>query len=50
MNKNGWNCQALILRGRNGVGKTSIVKAIAKSMSISLFEYASDVDQLQKMK
>lgn len=38
------------MKGRNGVGKTSLLNALAKSMRIRTFEYASDVDQLQKMK
>lgn len=50
MKQYGWNCKGLILKGRNGVGKTSFLNALAKSMRIRTFEYASDVDQLQKMK
>ena len=50
MVENGWNCKGLVLKGRSGVGKTSFLNAIAKSMRIRCFQYASDVDQLQKMK
>lgn len=50
MREYGWNCRALVLKGRSGVGKASLLTAIAKSMNIRCFEYASDVDQLQKMK
>ena len=46
----GWNCRALILRGRSGVGKVSFLKAIAKSLKINSFEYGSHLDQLSMMK
>ena len=46
----GWACRALILRGRTGVGKTTLLKAVAKSLKINWFEYASDLDQLLMMK
>ena len=38
------------MRGRTGVGKTTLLKAVAKSLKISWFEYASDLDQLVMMK
>lgn len=50
MKQNGWNCKALVLKGRGGVGKTCFINSIAKSMGIKCFQFASDVDQLQKMK
>lgn len=50
MKENGWNCKALVLKGRGGSGKTTFLNAIAKSMGIKCFEFASDVDQLKKMK
>ena len=37
MRQYGWNCRALILRGRAGTGKTTLLKAVAKSLKISCF-------------
>ena len=50
MKEYGWNCRALILKGRDGVGKSSMLTSIASSMQIKCFQFSSDVDQLQKMK
>ena len=50
MRQYGWSCRALILKGRAGVGKTTLLKAVAKSLKINWFEYASDLDQLLMMR
>ena len=50
MRQYGWSCRALILKGRAGVGKTTFLKAVAKSLKINWFQYASDLDQLMMMR
>lgn len=37
MKQNGWNCKALVVKGRAGVGKTCLINSIAKSMGIKCF-------------
>ena len=37
MKEYGWNCRALVLKGRTGVGKSSLLTSIAKSMQIKCF-------------
>jgi len=37
MRQYGWSCRALILKGRAGVGKTTFLKAVAKSLKINWF-------------
>lgn len=47
---NQWKLQALIVRGRPGVGKTSAIRAVAKEMDIDLQECGSHYNQTKYLK
>ena len=50
IHQNNWKCQALVLKGRSNIGKTSLIRVVSRNLNYKIHECAADIHQEKYLK